>query len=117
MCSIIVTCRSGASSVTKPQSRMHSRPSAHILRLPGCGSACSTGVSSIIVRYALTASFTSWACSCGLHASTRVPSTQFVVRTRRLLHSLTTVGAKTESFRGVEEIDFMKFSAFLASSS
>jgi hypothetical protein len=37
-CSMRVSWRSGSRVVTRPQSRMHSRPSAVRSRLPGCGS-------------------------------------------------------------------------------
>ena len=45
-----VACSSGSTCVTRPQSRMHSVPSAVRKRLPGCGSQCSSPVSSNIVR-------------------------------------------------------------------
>eukprot|EP00982_Pelagococcus_subviridis_P006903 30308-Pelagococcus_subviridis.AAC.21 len=76
---------SSDTGVTSPQSRMHSFPSAVRNKFPGCGSACNTPMSSNIARYAASATAHSLGTSPSSDVSSRWPSIQSVVRTRRVL--------------------------------
>lgn len=95
MNSISEYCRSDGTGSVIPQSSTHNRPSSVRSRLPGCGSQCSTPVSSSIVRYALIATAQRRGTSGEASRSSRVPCTHSVVSTRRVLSSRTTSGAVT----------------------
>ena len=96
--------------------------SASTIKLPGWGSACSSPVSSIIVRYAFMATpqsaetrFRAVSSSAPTSASRRWPSTHRVASTRRDDAASTGFGAKTASAKGVVAIESMKLRAFFAS--
>eukprot|EP00962_Isochrysis_galbana_P037678 scaffold13228_cov112-Isochrysis_galbana.AAC.4 len=88
-------CRSVGTGSVIPQSKMHSSPSGVRSRLPGCGSQCSTPVSSSMVMYALMATPHSRGTSGDASRSSRVPSTHRVTSTLDVDNSGSTSGAVT----------------------
>ena len=90
---------SGDTGVTRPQSKMHSLPSAVRNRLPGCGSACRSPMSRSIARYDASATAHKRGTSPSSDVSSLWPSIQPVVNTRRVDAPLITGAAVTTPAR------------------
>ena len=107
---------SGDTGVTRPQSRMHSLPSAVRNRLPGCGSACRRPMSSSMARYDASATAHSRGTSPSSEVSSLCPSIQPVVKTLRVDAPLITGAAVTTPARsGRRSIASRNRSPFAAS--
>jgi hypothetical protein len=90
---------SGETGVTRPQSKMHSLPSAVRNKFPGCGSACKSPMSRSIAKYAASATAHSRGTSPSSDVSKRCPSIHPVVNTRRVDAPLITGAAVTTPAR------------------